>query len=105
MKSVIQCIVLLACIAICTSRNIRYCHCIKTIRAVRRSLIADVNVYEPSPACPHREVIVTMTDNSQRCLDPESKFTKNLLRGVEKMLMMSLSPETEPLGLLVSNCP
>uniref|UniRef100_A0A3B3X6C8 C-X-C motif chemokine n=1 Tax=Poecilia mexicana TaxID=48701 RepID=A0A3B3X6C8_9TELE len=63
--------------------DIRYCHCIKTIRAVRRSRIADVNVYEPSPACPHREVIVTMTDNSQRCLDPESKFTKNLLRGVE----------------------
>ncbi|XP_014842230.1 PREDICTED: C-X-C motif chemokine 3-like [Poecilia mexicana] len=80
MKSVIQCIVLLACIAICTSNQLIKCRCIKTIPAVRRHLIADIKVYEPYPLCSKREVIVVRKDNKEFCLNPQSDFTKSLLK-------------------------
>ncbi|XP_007563678.1 growth-regulated alpha protein-like isoform X3 [Poecilia formosa] len=84
MKSAVQLIVLLACVFLCTSGNpITKCRCIETIPVVRRALIADVKVYEPYPLCSKREVIANMTDNKQRCLVPESNFTKRLLRDLK----------------------
>ncbi|XP_014842232.1 PREDICTED: growth-regulated alpha protein-like [Poecilia mexicana] len=81
MKSAVQLIVLLACVFLCTSGNpITKCRCIETIPTVRRALIADIKVYEPYPLCSKREVMTIMTDKSERCLDPESNFTKRLLR-------------------------
>ncbi|XP_017163961.1 growth-regulated alpha protein-like isoform X3 [Poecilia reticulata] len=94
MKSAIQCIVLLACIAVCTSNSVGRCRCIKTIPAVRNHLISDVKVYEPTPACHKREVIAIMTDNRQRCLDPESNFTKRLLMAMQKNAEGNLSTTT-----------
>uniref|UniRef100_A0A3P9N632 Chemokine interleukin-8-like domain-containing protein n=1 Tax=Poecilia reticulata TaxID=8081 RepID=A0A3P9N632_POERE len=76
MKSAVQLIVLLACVFLCTSGHVGRCRCIKTIPAVRNHLISDVKVYEPTPACHKREVIAIMTDNRQRCLDPESCVVK-----------------------------
>ncbi|XP_054916304.1 permeability factor 2-like [Poeciliopsis prolifica] len=88
MTSAVQLIVLLACIFHCMSGNpiITKCHCIKTISTVRRPLIADVKVFEPSPFCNKQEVIAFMNDKSKRCLDPESDFIKNLLqeRGLQR---------------------
>uniref|UniRef100_A0A669E9G9 Chemokine interleukin-8-like domain-containing protein n=1 Tax=Oreochromis niloticus TaxID=8128 RepID=A0A669E9G9_ORENI len=81
-KSVaIQCIVLLACMAFCTSlgKFIPRCRCLKTSKSVWIALIAQLKVDEPRPHCNRREVIVTLKDGSERCLDPESKFTKTLL--------------------------
>uniref|UniRef100_A0A096MES2 Chemokine interleukin-8-like domain-containing protein n=1 Tax=Poecilia formosa TaxID=48698 RepID=A0A096MES2_POEFO len=87
MKSAVQLIVLLACVFLCTSGNpIKKCRCIKTIPAVRRHLIADVKVYEPYPLCSKREVIVVRKDNKEFCLNPESDFTKSLLKTNTKKL-------------------
>ncbi|XP_041840923.1 C-X-C motif chemokine 11-6-like [Melanotaenia boesemani] len=83
MKSAIQCIVLLACVAICTSATILKCRCIKANKAVNPSLIVDVSVYQPSSYCNKQQVIVTLKDNSFRCLDPNSKFTKQVLQRKE----------------------
>ncbi|XP_032438038.1 growth-regulated alpha protein-like [Xiphophorus hellerii] len=81
MKFAVQLVVLLACVFLCTSGNpITKCRCIRTVPAVRRHLIADVKVDEPNPICSKQEVIAIMKDNNQRCLDPESDFTKRLLR-------------------------
>ncbi|XP_041840921.1 C-X-C motif chemokine 11-6-like isoform X2 [Melanotaenia boesemani] len=78
-----QCIVLLACVAICTSTPILKCQCIKEKKEVNSSLIVDVTVYQPSSYCNKQQVIVTLKDNSFRCLDPNSKFTKLVLQRKE----------------------
>uniref|UniRef100_A0A668VGA2 Chemokine interleukin-8-like domain-containing protein n=1 Tax=Oreochromis aureus TaxID=47969 RepID=A0A668VGA2_OREAU len=43
------------------------------------ALIAQLKVDEPRPHCNKKEVIVTLKDGREQCLDPESKFTKTLL--------------------------
>ncbi|XP_043953659.1 interleukin-8-like [Gambusia affinis] len=84
MKSAVLLIVLLACVFLCSSAGpIMRCSCIKTFSALRRELIKDVKVDEPSPACKNRQVIVIRTDNKEFCLNPETKFTKDLLRQKE----------------------
>ncbi|KAM4713956.1 C-X-C motif chemokine 5-like [Anableps anableps] len=83
MNSAIQCIVLLACIAICSSASIMKCQCVKTTQSVKPTLIADVIVHQPRPSCSKYEVIVILKDKSKRCLDPESDFTKLLLKAKE----------------------
>uniref|UniRef100_A0A3Q4GE11 Chemokine interleukin-8-like domain-containing protein n=1 Tax=Neolamprologus brichardi TaxID=32507 RepID=A0A3Q4GE11_NEOBR len=75
----IQCIVLLACMALCTSLFIPRCQCVKTNKAIRTALIAQLKVHEPRPYCNRREVIVTLKNGSEQCLDPQSKFTIMLL--------------------------
>uniref|UniRef100_A0A669CUU0 Chemokine interleukin-8-like domain-containing protein n=1 Tax=Oreochromis niloticus TaxID=8128 RepID=A0A669CUU0_ORENI len=82
-SAAIQCIVLLACMF-----NINYhflcfpgpprCRCVKTSKSVRIALITQLKVDEPHPHCDRREVIVTLKDGHERCLDPESKFTRYL---------------------------
>uniref|UniRef100_A0A3B5R9X9 Chemokine interleukin-8-like domain-containing protein n=1 Tax=Xiphophorus maculatus TaxID=8083 RepID=A0A3B5R9X9_XIPMA len=62
------------------SPAITKCRCIRTVPAVRRRLIVDVKVYEPNPICSKQEVMAIVKDNNQLCLDPESDFTKRLLR-------------------------
>ncbi|KAL4007014.1 semaphorin 7 [Sarotherodon galilaeus] len=76
----IQCIVLLACMALCTSLPPPRCRCVKTSKSVRIALIAQIKVHEPRPHCNKREVIVTLKNGREQCLDPESKFTKELLK-------------------------
>ncbi|MED6266427.1 hypothetical protein CHARACLAT_002065 [Characodon lateralis] len=85
MNSAIQCIVLLACIAICTSASIRNCQCVKTTQAVNPALIADVRVHEPRPYCSKHEVIIILKDKSQVCLNPESDFTKVVLNIMKRL--------------------
>uniref|UniRef100_A0A668VBL8 Chemokine interleukin-8-like domain-containing protein n=1 Tax=Oreochromis aureus TaxID=47969 RepID=A0A668VBL8_OREAU len=55
------------------------CRCLKTRKFVRVP-ITEVKVDEPRPHCNRREVIVTLKDGREQCLDPESKFTKELLK-------------------------
>ncbi|XP_038587390.1 permeability factor 2-like isoform X3 [Micropterus salmoides] len=97
MNTTIQCIILLACTAICTSATIKRCHCVKTISKVNRSLITDVKEIDPLPYCNKKEVIVTLKDNSQRCLDPNGRFTKGYLqwkRAARVEKIKTTSPET-----------
>ncbi|XP_027894801.1 permeability factor 2-like isoform X2 [Xiphophorus couchianus] len=85
MKSAVQLVILLACIFLCSSaRIIMRCQCINTIPAIRRELIKDVKVHEPSPACKKRQVIVIRNDDKKFCLNPETDFTKNLLLDIER---------------------
>uniref|UniRef100_A0A3Q2VIM1 Chemokine interleukin-8-like domain-containing protein n=1 Tax=Haplochromis burtoni TaxID=8153 RepID=A0A3Q2VIM1_HAPBU len=51
----------------------------KILKSVKIALIAQLKVDEPRPYCNRREVIVTLKDGSERCLDPQSKFTIMLL--------------------------
>uniref|UniRef100_A0A3Q2TIT5 C-X-C motif chemokine 11-1 n=1 Tax=Fundulus heteroclitus TaxID=8078 RepID=A0A3Q2TIT5_FUNHE len=85
MNSAIQCIVLLACITVCTSASKYRCQCPQTTeKPVKSSLIHDVKIYEPRPYCSSLEVIVILKNKRQVCLNPESKFTKALLDHMKK---------------------
>ncbi|CAI5669267.1 unnamed protein product [Oreochromis niloticus] len=90
----IQCIVLLACMALCTSLAPPRCRCVKTSKSVRSALIAQIKVHEPRPHCNRREVIVTLKNGREQCLDPESKFTKELLKKLNQMKNTIVSYET-----------
>ncbi|XP_044040520.1 permeability factor 2-like [Siniperca chuatsi] len=83
MNITIQCIILLACTAISTSLVIPNCRCVKTIPGVNASLIADVKVYDPRPYCNKKEVIVTLKNNSLRCIDPNGKFAQTVLQIIQ----------------------
>ncbi|XP_076581638.1 C-X-C motif chemokine 11-6-like [Chaetodon auriga] len=82
MKTAIQCIILLACAAICTA-VIKNCQCLNTSRAVKPSLIADVREYRPRPYCNKHEVIVILKDKSSRCLNPNHRFTQAVLQTIQ----------------------
>ncbi|XP_068584373.1 interleukin-8-like [Cebidichthys violaceus] len=84
MNTAIRCIVLLACITICTSSSFVYCRCVKTRNAVLPSLIAHVEVYEPRPYCNKKEVIVILKDGKRWCLDPKGKFAQLILQAQQK---------------------
>ncbi|CAI5669268.1 unnamed protein product [Oreochromis niloticus] len=101
----IQCIVLLACMALCTSLFIPRCRCLKTRKFVRVP-ITEVKVDEPRPHCNRREVIVTLKDGREQCLDPESKFTKELLKKLKQKKSQhktTVSPQTTTSPATVSN--
>ncbi|MEQ2168053.1 hypothetical protein GOODEAATRI_010557 [Goodea atripinnis] len=91
MNPAIQCIVLLACISICSSVAIKNCQCVRTSQAIRRSLIIDVKVEPPRPYCSRSEVIVTLKDERKVCLDPKSQFTIRLLLN-SRMIKASQNP-------------
>uniref|UniRef100_A0A669F495 Chemokine interleukin-8-like domain-containing protein n=1 Tax=Oreochromis niloticus TaxID=8128 RepID=A0A669F495_ORENI len=92
-SAAIQCIVLLACMALCTSLG----KCVLSDYgglgvylcslkgSVRIALITQLKVDEPHPHCDRREVIVTLKDGHERCLDPESKFTRYLIKKADWM--------------------
>nr|XP_046235819.1 C-X-C motif chemokine 19 isoform X1 [Scatophagus argus] len=84
MNTAVHYIVFLACASICTSQAIIRCRCIKTMKTIKPSLIADVVEYGPRPYCNRHEVIVTLRDGSLRCLDPTQKFTKAVLQTIKK---------------------
>ncbi|XP_022619915.1 interleukin-8-like [Seriola dumerili] len=83
MNTAIQCIVLLACMVICSSMSIKRCQCVKTKGHVNPNLITDVKVYKPRPYCNRTEVIVLLKDNNLMCLDPKKRFTQTILKVIE----------------------
>ncbi|KAF7229979.1 C-X-C motif chemokine 5 [Nothobranchius furzeri] len=84
MNPSVQCLVILiTCVVICNSATLKTCQCVKTRTGVNLSLISEVREYEPHPYCSKHEVIVILKDKSSRCLDPESNFTKAILRTVQ----------------------
>uniref|UniRef100_A0A3Q1C2N2 Chemokine interleukin-8-like domain-containing protein n=1 Tax=Amphiprion ocellaris TaxID=80972 RepID=A0A3Q1C2N2_AMPOC len=80
MNAAIQCITLLACVAICSTSALKYCRCVNTLKRVNPSLIAGVKEHGPRPYCRKQEVIVTLKTGKSLCLDPEEEFTKRLLQ-------------------------
>ncbi|KAI7812949.1 putative C-X-C motif chemokine 11-like [Triplophysa rosa] len=56
------------------------------VNIVLRKNIEKVEIIPPSASCERQEIIVTLKNSAgQKCLNPESKFTKNIiLRTLEK---------------------
>ncbi|XP_030609403.1 C-X-C motif chemokine 10-like [Archocentrus centrarchus] len=81
----IQCIVLLACMAFCSSQITSKCWCLTISKSVNPSLITGVQEFGPRSYCSKREVVVTLKDGTKRCLDPEAKFTKAVLQRINQL--------------------
>ncbi|XP_032438054.1 interleukin-8-like isoform X3 [Xiphophorus hellerii] len=94
MNSGIRCIVLLACITICSSASIMRCKCIKTISAVRTRFIADATVYKPGPSCSLQEVIVILKNKTQLCLDPAGRQAQDIIRILKAKEMQTKAEQT-----------
>ncbi|XP_067264347.1 C-X-C motif chemokine 11-1-like [Chanodichthys erythropterus] len=53
-------------------------------KMVKPKLIEKVEIHPVSPSCGHLEVVVTLKNGAgQRCLNPESLFTKNIIERIE----------------------
>ncbi|XP_004848097.1 C-X-C motif chemokine 10 [Heterocephalus glaber] len=67
------------------SRTIR-CTCIETsTQSVNPRFLKKLEIIPASQSCPRVEIIATMKKNREkRCLNPESKAIKNLLKAVRK---------------------
>ncbi|XP_004472635.1 C-X-C motif chemokine 10 [Dasypus novemcinctus] len=67
------------------SRSTR-CACIKiTDRSIHPKLLEKLELIPASLSCPHVEIIATMKKTGEkRCLNPESKSIKNLLKAISK---------------------
>ncbi|KAG9354290.1 hypothetical protein JZ751_012414 [Albula glossodonta] len=47
--------------------------------------IEKIEVYPPSSSCQHMEIIVILKESGgQKCLNPESRFAKNLIKNAQK---------------------
>ncbi|RVE60428.1 hypothetical protein OJAV_G00180550 [Oryzias javanicus] len=80
MNPAIQSIVLLVCVAVCTGATMKQCQCLNPARGVKPSLIAQVKILPPRPYCSKTQVIITLKDNRQVCLDPDFAFTQAVLK-------------------------
>ncbi|XP_023143602.2 C-X-C motif chemokine 2-like isoform X1 [Amphiprion ocellaris] len=94
MNAAIQCITLLACVAICSTSALKYCRCVNTLKRVNPSLIAGVKEHGPRPYCRKQEVIVTLKTGKSLCLDPEEEFTKRLLQRTQILRMTRADKNT-----------
>ncbi|KAG1937291.1 C-X-C motif chemokine 11-6-like [Pimephales promelas] len=58
--------------------------------------IEKVEIIPPSPSCHKREIIVTLKNGAgKKCLNPESKFTKNvILKALDKRSQQSVPHST-----------
>ncbi|XP_062055195.1 C-X-C motif chemokine 10 [Lepus europaeus] len=67
------------------SRTVR-CTCIKiSNKPVNPRSLEKLEIIPASQSCAHIEIIATMKkDGEKRCLNPESKAIKNLLKAVSK---------------------
>ncbi|XP_006143023.1 C-X-C motif chemokine 10 [Tupaia chinensis] len=67
------------------SRTVR-CTCITiSNKFVHPKALEKLEIIPASQSCPRVEIIATMKKNAEkRCLDPESKAIKNLLKAVSK---------------------
>uniref|UniRef100_A0A671RIM8 C-X-C motif chemokine 10-like n=2 Tax=Sinocyclocheilus anshuiensis TaxID=1608454 RepID=A0A671RIM8_9TELE len=63
------------------------CFCAdKGVNVVLLKNIEKVEIIPPSPSCGKQEIIVNLKSTERKCLNPESKFTQNLIkRALEKM--------------------
>ncbi|XP_057213507.1 C-X-C motif chemokine 11-6-like [Triplophysa rosa] len=53
----------------------------KGVDVVPRKMIEKVDIFNLSPSCEKQEIIVTL-NSKRKCLNPESKFTQNLIRWI-----------------------
>ncbi|XP_057584815.1 C-X-C motif chemokine 9 [Hippopotamus amphibius kiboko] len=69
-----------------TMRNGR-CSCINTTRGtIRSKSLKDLKQFAPSPSCEKTEIIATMKNGYQTCLNPDSPDVKQLIKQWEKQV-------------------
>ncbi|KAK9974474.1 hypothetical protein ABG768_022567 [Culter alburnus] len=57
--------------------------------------IEKVEIIPPSPSCRKHEIIVTLKNGAGRkCMNPESKFTQNIIKALEKRSQQSVHHST-----------
>ncbi|XP_030287687.1 interleukin-8-like [Sparus aurata] len=102
MNTAIQCIILLACTIICISAGPARCMCVNTISAMDPKRIVGVTQYGLRPWCNKEEVIVTLTNGAQRCLDPAQQFTIVLVRAFKNLAKRAAKTNTTGQGTTTS---
>uniref|UniRef100_UPI003AAFF3E7 interleukin-8b.1 n=1 Tax=Centroberyx gerrardi TaxID=166262 RepID=UPI003AAFF3E7 len=90
MNTAIPSVVLLVCLAICTSEGkslpVLRCRCAQVSRGLSRNTVARIATaveIAPVPYCSKTEVIATLKDGSSLCLDPDDNVTKIILKVVK----------------------
>ncbi|XP_056312957.1 C-X-C motif chemokine 11-6 [Danio aesculapii] len=78
-----------------TSRGRCFC-ADKGINMVLMKNIEKVEIFPPSPSCNKNEIVVTLKNRAgQKCLNPESKFTQNVvLKAIGKRMQQSVPHST-----------
>ncbi|KAM4854209.1 C-X-C motif chemokine 9 [Thomomys bottae] len=67
-------------------RNQR-CTCIDTSQdRINPRSLKDLQQFAPSPSCEETEIIATLKNGDQTCLDPKSAYVKRLLKTWEKQI-------------------
>nr|XP_055056013.1 C-X-C motif chemokine 11-6-like [Misgurnus anguillicaudatus] len=56
----------------------------KGVNMVLVKNIQKVEIIPPSPSCSKQEIIVTLKNGARKCMNPESKFTKNIIKSLAK---------------------
>lgn len=65
----------------------RRCSCINTSQGVIHSkYLKDLKQFAPSPSCEKTEIIATMKNGDQTCLNPDSADVKELIKVWEKQV-------------------
>ncbi|XP_072829402.1 growth-regulated protein homolog [Vicugna pacos] len=59
------------------------CHCLQTVQGIHFKNIQNVEVTAPGPHCGQTEVIATLKNGQEACLNPEAPLVKKI---VDKML-------------------
>ncbi|XP_055967137.1 growth-regulated protein homolog gamma-like [Sorex fumeus] len=59
------------------------CQCLETMQGIHFKNIQSVTVTPPAPHCPRTEVVATLKNGQQACLNPEAPLVKKI---IEKML-------------------
>ncbi|XP_071379656.1 permeability factor 2-like [Centroberyx affinis] len=90
MNTAIPSVVLLVCIAVCTSEGkslpVLRCRCAQVTKVLNRNTIARIATavkIAPVPYCSKTEVIATLKDGSSLCLDPDDNTTKTILKVIK----------------------
>eukprot|EP00069_Balaena_mysticetus_P006614 bmy_18617T0 len=69
-----------------TMRNGR-CSCINTSQGtIHLKSLKDLKQFAPSPSCEKTEIIATMKNGNQTCLNPDSTDVKELIKEWEKQV-------------------
>ncbi|CAN0479190.1 unnamed protein product [Rangifer tarandus platyrhynchus] len=73
------------------------CHCLQTLQGIHLKNIQSVKVTPPGPHCGQTEVIATLKNGQEACLNPEAPMVKKI---INKMLNKRL---TRPWGFGYAN--
>ncbi|XP_036136658.1 C-X-C motif chemokine 13 [Molossus molossus] len=69
------------------------CQCTKTVSFWNKpKMVSFIDIFPPGNSCPNMEVIVRTKTKSNLCLNPDSKWTRSLLKDVLKKFATLNSP-------------